>query len=187
MKNFKQLVEKTLTKAEKRKREEIAKAIERDNPDMPMDKKMAIATATAKKVAENNISKVSDLKEGSHQYQKGDVVIATTGPHKGHKHEVIHVFGDDTYNVKPIGLSPNRIRYSLGAAKAKGSQLKAVKEEVDNDIDEARVISGGYRDKSGKYHPPKTADDYVKDAIKKRVERRKAFADVLRTSKQKYK
>ena len=47
-----ELVEKKLTKAELKKREEIAKAIEKDNPDMPMDKKMAIATATAKKVAE---------------------------------------------------------------------------------------------------------------------------------------
>lgn len=44
--------EKTLTPAEKKKREEIAQAIKRDNPDMPMDKKMAIATATAKRVAE---------------------------------------------------------------------------------------------------------------------------------------
>lgn len=48
--------EKTLTPAEKKKREEVAKAIERDNPKMPMDKKMAIATATAKKVAESSIS-----------------------------------------------------------------------------------------------------------------------------------
>lgn len=45
--------EKTLTPAEKKKREEIAKAIERDQPGMPMAKKMAIATATAKKVAED--------------------------------------------------------------------------------------------------------------------------------------
>ena len=52
MKSFKDLREKTLTPAEKKKREEIAKAIEKDNPDMPMDKKMAIATATAKRVAE---------------------------------------------------------------------------------------------------------------------------------------
>lgn len=50
--------EKTLTPAEIKKREEIAKAMERDNPDMPMAKKMAIATATAKKVAED-----SDLDE----------------------------------------------------------------------------------------------------------------------------
>ena len=52
MKTFKQLREKALTAAEKKKREEIAKAMERDNPDMPMDKKMAIATAAAKRVAE---------------------------------------------------------------------------------------------------------------------------------------
>jgi len=47
-----ELDEKTLTPAEMKKREEVAKAIERDNPSMPMSKKMAIATATAKKVAE---------------------------------------------------------------------------------------------------------------------------------------
>lgn len=46
------LKEKTLTPAEKKKREEIAQAIKRDDPRMPMDKKMAIATATAKRVAE---------------------------------------------------------------------------------------------------------------------------------------
>ena len=46
------LEEKTLTPAEMKKREEVAKAIERENPNMPMAKKMAIATATAKKVAE---------------------------------------------------------------------------------------------------------------------------------------
>ena len=62
-----QLVEKTLTPAEKKKKEEIAKAIERDNPEMPMDKKMAIATATAKKVAEEN-----EIEEGSGSYRGYD-------------------------------------------------------------------------------------------------------------------
>ena len=47
-----ELDEKMLTKAEMKKREEVAKAIKRDDPGMPMGKKMAIATATAKKVAE---------------------------------------------------------------------------------------------------------------------------------------
>ncbi len=46
------IMEKKLTPAELKKREEVAKAIERENPDMDMSKKMAIATATAKKVAE---------------------------------------------------------------------------------------------------------------------------------------
>lgn len=46
------IVEKTLTPAELHKREKIAKAIKRENPGMPMDKKMAIATSVAKKTAE---------------------------------------------------------------------------------------------------------------------------------------
>jgi hypothetical protein len=46
--------EKKLTPAEKKKREEIAQAMERDNPNMPMAKKMAIATAAAKRVAEDS-------------------------------------------------------------------------------------------------------------------------------------
>ena len=41
--------ERKLTAAEKKKREEVAKAIERDNPGTDMSRKMAIATATAKK------------------------------------------------------------------------------------------------------------------------------------------
>ncbi len=46
------LGERKLSKAELKKREEIAQAIERDNPGMKMSKKMAIATAQAKKSAE---------------------------------------------------------------------------------------------------------------------------------------
>lgn len=71
--SFKELREKTLTPAEKKKREEIAKAIERDDPDMPMDKKMAIATATAKRVAEYGgpkISKAEYLKKGKEYHSE---------------------------------------------------------------------------------------------------------------------
>ena len=56
-----ELSEKHLTPAEMKKREEIAKAIHRETPGMPMGKKMAIATAQAKKVSEN----VGDLDEAS--------------------------------------------------------------------------------------------------------------------------
>ena len=58
---FKDLREKTLTAAEKKKREEIAKAIERDDPGMDMSKKMAIATAQAKKVAEETVDEAIKL------------------------------------------------------------------------------------------------------------------------------
>lgn len=47
-----ELDEKHLTPAEMKKREEIATAMERENPGMDKSKKMAIATAQAKKVAE---------------------------------------------------------------------------------------------------------------------------------------
>ena len=49
----KNLDEKHLTPAESKKREEVAQAIARENPKMPMGKKMAIATSTAKKIAED--------------------------------------------------------------------------------------------------------------------------------------
>jgi hypothetical protein len=52
--------EKTLTPAEMKKREEIAKAIARKNPKMAMSKKMAIATATAKRVAEEDLHESED-------------------------------------------------------------------------------------------------------------------------------
>ena len=46
------LKEKHLTPNELKKREEIAQSMEKKNPGMPMDKKMAIATSVAKKVTE---------------------------------------------------------------------------------------------------------------------------------------
>lgn len=58
-----ELVEKKLTPAELKKREEIAKAIEKDNPKMDMSKKMAIATATAKRVAEKIVDDVATIME----------------------------------------------------------------------------------------------------------------------------
>jgi hypothetical protein len=54
------LDEKHLTAAEMKKREEIAMAIERKNPGMNKSKKMAIATATAKRVAEEDLHESED-------------------------------------------------------------------------------------------------------------------------------
>ena len=45
--------EKKLTPNELKKREKVAKSIHKSNPNMPMDKKMAIATSVAKRTAEN--------------------------------------------------------------------------------------------------------------------------------------
>lgn len=72
-----ELEEKHLTPAEMKKREEIAQAIERDKPGMAMKKKMAIATAAAKRVAEQ----VEDVKEAKEEKKtaKGKAVMPATG------------------------------------------------------------------------------------------------------------
>jgi hypothetical protein len=70
------------------------------------------------------------------EFKVKDSVIPKTGPHKGVKHTIIHDFGDGTYNVKPTDLSARQIKYKMGAAKAKGTDLKLVKEEVE--LDEAK-------------------------------------------------
>jgi hypothetical protein len=53
--------EKKLTPAETKKKTQIAKAIKRDNPDMPKDKKYAIATDTAKRVAEEDEEELEEI------------------------------------------------------------------------------------------------------------------------------
>ena len=58
------LGEKHLTPAEIKKREEIAQAMERNNPGMNKSKKMAIATAQAKKVAEE-VEQIDELSKST--------------------------------------------------------------------------------------------------------------------------
>jgi hypothetical protein len=93
------LDEKTLTSAEMKKREEVAKAIERENPKMPMGKKMAIATATAKKVAEET----EELMEGEvaakqFQYYHNESSKLLKGIQKGLSDHYDNVTSKKSYN-----------------------------------------------------------------------------------------
>lgn len=108
---------KKLTPAELKKREEIAKAIERDQPDMPMDKKMAIATATAKRVDE-----VSKGLKG--RYLTKAQMDAFKKVNRAYKHEP-----ESPESKKHMASAMKRGR---GMALAK----KKMKEEVEQ-IDEA--------------------------------------------------
>ena len=54
--------ERKLTDKEMKKREDVAQAIKRDNPKMPMDQKMAIATSVAKKTKGEDIVRKADVK-----------------------------------------------------------------------------------------------------------------------------
>lgn len=67
--------EKTLTAAELKKREEVAKALERKEPGIDMAKKMAIATSVAKKVAEEKeVSELDKSTVQSYQTKARDAV-----------------------------------------------------------------------------------------------------------------
>ena len=119
-KTFRSLrTEKTLTPAEKKKREEIAKAIEKGNPDMPMDKKMAIATATAKRVAEANddqyhktLAKTKNSDEGIEALKK--------------KHGMSHDQAKKTLN-RLMGEAEMSLYDKIKAARANPSPDKPVR------------------------------------------------------------
>lgn len=97
MKTFKSfkanLEEKKLTPAEMKKREEVAKAIERENPNMPMGMKMAIATKTAKRVAEEEEldeaawgkDKAANLKNALNRHTEKAIAANKAGDHEAVK------------------------------------------------------------------------------------------------------
>jgi len=58
-----------------------------------------------------------------YKYEIGNIVIPKTGPHKGVKHEVIHVFDDGSMNIKPKLNAAIKNRYRHGAAKAKPNEV----------------------------------------------------------------
>lgn len=69
-----------------------------------------------------------DMKEEVADYHVGSKVVPMIGPHKGVPHEVIHVFDDGSFNIKPLGLKAESIRYRLGAVKARPDQVEMVSE-----------------------------------------------------------
>ena len=76
----------------------------------------------------------------------GDIVIPNKGPHKGQKHQVIHVFDDGTFNIKPVGLKAANIKYKLGAAKAKPEDIELSETKVDEHHNDPNfpVVKGLY-------------------------------------------
>jgi hypothetical protein len=116
-KTLSDILEKTLTSKEKSKREEIATAIERENPSMPMGKKMAIATAQAKKVAEE-----TDLDEAALKYATVDPkqVKAVLTAHRATGESARHMGdGKIAYSGKKLVTSQNESVEELDEAVAK--------------------------------------------------------------------
>jgi hypothetical protein len=135
MKKFNQirldLVEKTLTPAEKKKREEIAMAMERENPGMPVGKKMAIATATAKRVAEENLDELKTDTLDSY------ITKVATGPSRGNTQTGI------PKSIKAIGGTTTAIRKKIENAG------KKVNEEIKTTYEDPLVVT---KDSDGNIH-----------------------------------
>ena len=105
------LGEKKLTDAELKKREEIAQAIERENPGMDMGKKMAIATAQAKKVAEEveqiDEYEIGQAANGKFYDDEGNEVKRIHRANRRHVMNYNHSYGQDR-PYKPGGHYASR-------------------------------------------------------------------------------
>ena len=77
--------------------------------------------------------------------KKDSIVIPKTGVHKGDRHTVIWDFGDGTYNIMPMTY---KVKYRLGAVRAKASDLKLVKEDQlnENSIGEVYKVTSSIYD-----------------------------------------
>ena len=121
------LAEKTLTPAEKKKREEIAMAMERENPGMPMGKKMAIATAAAKRVAEENLDELKTDTLDSY------ITKVATGPSRGNTQTGI----------------PKSIKAISGVTTAIRKKAEQMKEEIETTHEDPLVVT---KDSDGNIH-----------------------------------
>jgi hypothetical protein len=105
----------------------------------------------------------------------GDIVIAKKGPHKGEKHEIIHIHGDDDCNVRPVGKKAKDIKYKLGAAKAKPEDLEyphlykesldeaKTKEALEDYVDSICTCDGGECLDPSEHEKKCPARAYLKD------------------------
>ena len=193
-----ELVEKKLTPAEIKKREEIAKAIEKDNPDMPMDKKMAIATAKAKEVAEKGLWDNIRAKRarGEKMRKKGEKGAPTQDQIKRAQgeqvKEKIKTRQDKDIDDKK-GTQP--ARYHKGLAKSTKNKRDAhFKKGAKMDDDNPKAYTPAPGDKDAKTKPSKYTKSFkkmfgedtqieedVSKALKKKSEKSGISAKTLRT------
>ena len=177
---FEQLREKTLTPAEKKKREEIAKAMERENPGMDKSKKMAIATATAKRVAEANkkyapghigaiqkmLDKECEAKKAKDAVKKeqNDLAEAETMYVIKHKKTKQVLSTHDNYETAKDeynGLGADKVKHGIYKQTKKDAALRnrnTYREEVELDEisrDLATRAAQGFADKADKAHAKK--------------------------------
>lgn len=173
------LDEKTLTAAELKKREEVAKAIERDNPGMDKSKKMAIATATAKKVAEETESLVEAHELGIHasNWNFHDSVRHIEGVVKKHGGKMTHQDAKETrfsFPADKIEKAKSDLQSGdISVKHYKGGMSEEVDLEEVESIDEANeygaIAAKHAKDFFDKDSTP-AQRDYAKKMLKRALE-----------------
>ena len=138
--------EKTLTPAEMKKREEVVKAIKRDDPKMDRSMAYAIATKTAKRVAEGTMLTKEDTLDEEINWKAYDVV---TKGHDGKTYsQIFDAHGNSIHQKirdvrKERDNQPGTTKYArfmhdrlLGAYGAWYKQKKEAMKEESEHIDE---------------------------------------------------
>lgn len=156
------LGEKTLTDAEKKKREEIAQAMERENPGMDMGKKMAIATAQAKKVAEE----VEELDELSQMKLANYVAKAATSLHN---------------NAKEAGQYDDKENANKAFKRWLGIKSASVRLRGRGELPGKESAIGAYPKMKYKTEEVEQIDELSKDTLKSYV--KKAVPDMQNSQK----
>lgn len=151
LENPEAIAEKKLTSAEMKKREDVAKAIERDQPKMAMDKKMAIATATAKRVAEENNYLDENNRAHNDGFNDGQSgkrnprASSIHGPNIGHYEKGYAAGGQQAKQQK----SQNVKKYKDSIApymKMSHQELKSTEDEIRSR--HKKIIDTPHRDKT---------------------------------------
>jgi len=94
-----------------------------------------------------------EMEVSNPEVKVGDIVIPNKGPHEGRTHEVIAIFPDGSFNIKPkwAGLKAADIKYKLGAAKAKISDVEVLAEAENPNLRSpegvAELVANKYADK----------------------------------------
>jgi len=144
------LGERKLTDKEMKKREDVAQAIKRDDPDMPMDKKMAIATSVAKK------TKGEDVEE---KYTPAQIKMA-----HGIANHPRYKAGDHTGAMKAI----EKIKKGLSLHPTVQKHLKKANEDIirRGDVKVVKVKGPDGKPMFKKMKPVVKVDDPADHAMK---------------------
>ena len=175
--------EKTLTPAEMKKREEVVKAIKRDDPKMDKSMAYAIATKTAKRVAEGTMPTADEPTDANKKMAQKvrDLLAKEKKPVKEEAEELdemssYEVTGEHTdghlKTLSYFAKSPAHAKSQFHAKQSKKDYtVKSVKKLAESaELDESAKIAAHlikrYGDNVRKSHVVSAANDFGVDASK---------------------